>query len=88
MPRLASTLPHPLLPQLGQINPPPSSNQIIPPTPQEHALEIEFENAWETTSDWNEDDEEAAIEESDACARERERSAMASTFALRDYDQL
>jgi CTD kinase subunit gamma len=26
-------------------------------------LDIEFENEWETTSDWNEDDEEAIGEE-------------------------
>jgi CTD kinase subunit gamma len=30
---------------------------------EELALDIEFENEWETTSDWNEDDEEAIGEE-------------------------
>ncbi|KAG8952748.1 hypothetical protein FRC04_003671 [Tulasnella sp. 424] len=33
----------------------------------ELALDIEFENAWETTSDWNEDDEEAVREENALC---------------------
>ena len=30
---------------------------------EELALDIEFENEWEATSDWNEDDEEAMGEE-------------------------
>lgn len=30
-------------------------------------LDVEFENEWETTSDWNEDDEEAAQEENELC---------------------
>lgn len=34
---------------------------------EELTIDIEFENEWETTSDWNEDDEEAAVEESDLC---------------------
>lgn len=34
---------------------------------EELTIDIEFENEWETTSDWNEDDEEAAIEESELC---------------------
>ncbi|CEL52579.1 hypothetical protein RSOLAG1IB_05784 [Rhizoctonia solani AG-1 IB] len=34
---------------------------------QETALDIEFEQAWETTSDWNEDDIDAVIEESGLC---------------------
>jgi CTD kinase subunit gamma len=29
--------------------------------------DIEFENAWETTSDWNEDDDEAVLEENELC---------------------
>jgi CTD kinase subunit gamma len=33
----------------------------------ELTIDIEFENEWETTSDWNEDDEEAAMEESELC---------------------
>ncbi|KAJ7855911.1 CTD kinase subunit gamma CTK3-domain-containing protein [Mycena olivaceomarginata] len=31
------------------------------------AVDVEFENDWETTSDWNEDDDEAAQDESDLC---------------------
>jgi hypothetical protein len=34
---------------------------------QETALDIEFEQAWETTSDWNEDDIDAVNEESFLC---------------------
>jgi CTD kinase subunit gamma len=34
---------------------------------EELSIDIEFENEWETTSDWNEDDEEAAVEESELC---------------------
>lgn len=30
-------------------------------------LDIEFENEWETTSDWNEDDEEATVQETNLC---------------------
>ena len=33
----------------------------------ELALDIEFDNEWETTSDWNEDDEEAITEENILC---------------------
>jgi CTD kinase subunit gamma len=33
----------------------------------ELSIDIEFENEWETTSDWNEDDDEAAEEESELC---------------------
>lgn len=33
----------------------------------ELALDIEFENEWEATSDWNEDDVEAVIEERELC---------------------
>jgi CTD kinase subunit gamma len=31
------------------------------------AIDIEFENAWETTSDWNEDDIDAVMEEYTLC---------------------
>jgi CTD kinase subunit gamma len=31
------------------------------------AIDIEFENEWETTSDWNEDDDDAAAEGNDLC---------------------
>jgi CTD kinase subunit gamma len=34
---------------------------------EELAIDIEFENEWETTSDWNEDDDEAVTEENDLC---------------------
>nr|GAT50612.1 predicted protein [Mycena chlorophos] len=30
-------------------------------------IDVEFENDWETTSDWNEDDDEACVEESNCC---------------------
>ncbi|KAG9009795.1 hypothetical protein FRB95_003323 [Tulasnella sp. JGI-2019a] len=33
----------------------------------EVALDIEFDQAWETTSDWNEDDDEVALEENALC---------------------
>lgn len=33
----------------------------------EFCIDVEFENAWETTSDWNEDDDEAAQEENALC---------------------
>ncbi|KAG5638051.1 hypothetical protein H0H81_002085 [Sphagnurus paluster] len=33
----------------------------------EQSIDIEFENEWETTSDWNEDDIEAATEEAELC---------------------
>ncbi|KAF8883246.1 CTD kinase subunit gamma CTK3-domain-containing protein [Infundibulicybe gibba] len=31
------------------------------------ALDIEFDNEWEATSDWNEDDDELVLEEKDVC---------------------
>lgn len=34
---------------------------------EELTLDIEFENDWETTSDWNEDDDDAAQEENELC---------------------
>lgn len=34
---------------------------------EELTQDIEFENDWETTSDWNEDDTEAVLEENDLC---------------------
>ncbi|KAF8627750.1 hypothetical protein AX17_006117 [Amanita inopinata Kibby_2008] len=34
---------------------------------EEFAIDIEFENEWETMSDWNEDDDEAAAEETELC---------------------
>ncbi|TBU26534.1 CTD kinase subunit gamma CTK3-domain-containing protein [Dichomitus squalens] len=35
--------------------------------PGELTLDIEFDNEWETTSDWNEDDDEAIAEENAMC---------------------
>ena len=37
------------------------------PAASELALDIEFEHAWETTSDWNEDDDEVVKEENALC---------------------
>jgi len=34
---------------------------------EELTVDIEFENEWETTSDWNEDDDDAVREENDLC---------------------
>lgn len=34
---------------------------------EELTIDIEFENEWEATSDWNEDDEEGAGEEAELC---------------------
>ena len=34
---------------------------------EELAIDIEFENEWETTSDWNEDDDDATREENVLC---------------------
>jgi len=36
-------------------------------TSTEAYLDIEFENAWETTSDWNEDDDDAVLQEIELC---------------------
>jgi CTD kinase subunit gamma len=44
---------------------------------EELTIDIEFENEWETTSDWNEDDDEAALEENALCFLP-ERGATAS----------
>ena len=33
----------------------------------ELTIDIEFDNEWETTSDWNEDDDDAATEENKLC---------------------
>lgn len=35
--------------------------------PGELTLDIEFDNDWEATSDWNEDDDEAIAEENELC---------------------
>ncbi|TFK45122.1 CTD kinase subunit gamma CTK3-domain-containing protein [Crucibulum laeve] len=51
---------------------PPQLTSFMPLTDaadgeEELAVDIEFENEWETTSDWNEDDVEAAAEEAELC---------------------
>ncbi|RDB20659.1 CTD kinase subunit gamma [Hypsizygus marmoreus] len=43
---------------------------------EELMIDIEFENEWETTSDWNEDDEEAATEEAGLCFPAEGQGAM------------
>lgn len=42
----------------------------------ELALDIEFENEWEATSDWNEDDVEAVVEERELCFPHLRREEM------------
>ncbi|KAF8525999.1 CTD kinase subunit gamma CTK3-domain-containing protein [Hysterangium stoloniferum] len=39
----------------------------LPRISNEFPIDVEFDNAWETTSDWNEDDDEAAQEENALC---------------------
>jgi len=34
---------------------------------EESTIDIEFENQWETASDWNKDDDDAVGEENDLC---------------------
>lgn len=51
---------------------PPQLASLMPLTDdgdgaEELTIDIEFENEWETTSDWNEDDDEAAREENELC---------------------
>ena len=51
---------------------PPTLASFLPLTDdgdgeQELTLDIEFDNDWETTSDWNEDDDDAAAEENTLC---------------------
>lgn len=51
---------------------PPTLASFLPQTDdgdgeQELTLDIEFDNDWEATSDWNEDDDEAAVEENELC---------------------
>jgi CTD kinase subunit gamma len=42
---------------------------------EELTIDIEFENEWETTSDWNEDDDEAVLEENALCFLPEEATA-------------
>lgn len=39
-------------------------------------IDIEFENAWETTSDWNEDDVEAVVEEDALCFPDKSTNSI------------
>ena len=53
-----------------QTNLPPTLASFLPldkDGDQELTMDIEFDNDWETTSDWNEDDDEAAVEENQLC---------------------
>ncbi|KIJ51367.1 hypothetical protein M422DRAFT_58899 [Sphaerobolus stellatus SS14] len=67
-PRLASFYPLP-----SSASKSSSSQHLAPPTTSAEStaealpIDVEFENAWETTSDWNEDDDEAALEENVLC---------------------
>jgi CTD kinase subunit gamma len=46
----------------------PNCGQVVETGVQgELPIDVEFENEWETTSDWNEDDDEAATEENHLC---------------------
>lgn len=56
--------PHPhVLPQLATFMPPTDDMDGS----AELTIDIEFDNEWETTSDWNEDDDEAVTEENKLC---------------------
>ncbi|KAL5512499.1 hypothetical protein ACEPAG_3152 [Sanghuangporus baumii] len=46
---------------------PTSSRTAFPSNAPDLPIDIEFDNAWETTSDWNEDDDEAIAEENSLC---------------------
>ncbi|KAL5531820.1 hypothetical protein ACEPAF_5383 [Sanghuangporus sanghuang] len=46
---------------------PTSSRTALPSNAPDLPIDIEFDNAWETTSDWNEDDDEAVAEENSLC---------------------
>lgn len=53
-------------------NHPPQLASFLPLTDdrdgdEELTQDIEFENDWEATSDWNEDDDDAAVEENTLC---------------------
>lgn len=57
--------PH-LLPQLASFMPFPEDLKLSSPShdaANNLTIDIEFDNEWEATSDWNEDDEEAVAEE-------------------------
>ncbi|KAI5120164.1 hypothetical protein M0805_008431 [Coniferiporia weirii] len=64
-----------LLSQLATFAPDPDAEAASPAIPTAastgaevlRTIDIEFDNEWETTSDWNEDDEEAVMEENILC---------------------
>lgn len=43
---------------------------------EELMIDIEFDNEWETTSDWNEDDNEAVAEENELCFPAKGEASM------------
>lgn len=43
---------------------------------EELTIDIEFENEWEATSDWNEDDDEAVVEENELCFQAERAAPM------------
>lgn len=44
-------------------------------------IDIEFENAWETTSDWNEDDVEAVVEEDALCFPDKPTNSISKPLS-------
>ncbi|KAF8589510.1 hypothetical protein K439DRAFT_1383407 [Ramaria rubella] len=69
-PRLASFYPLSssyLTPSTSDGKGAPTAPPTLEATADDFGIDVEFENAWETTSDWNEDDDEAAQEENFLC---------------------
>ncbi|THH09643.1 hypothetical protein EW145_g1872 [Phellinidium pouzarii] len=59
-----------LLSQLASFAPDPDADAAAPApgkAQMARTIDIEFDNEWETTSDWNEDDDEAVVEENLLC---------------------
>ncbi|GJJ08424.1 hypothetical protein Clacol_002640 [Clathrus columnatus] len=54
------------------------SNNLGKENNNQSSIDVEFENAWETTSNWNEDDDEAVQEENALCFSESTSIANAS----------
>lgn len=54
-----------LIPRLASFMPIPEDD--IRNEETELSIDIEFDNEWETTSDWNEDDDDAAVTENELC---------------------
>jgi CTD kinase subunit gamma len=82
-PRLASFYPLSYLQSStenkGKAHAPPAAETIA----DEFSIDVEFENAWETTSDWNEDDDEAAQEQNVLCFPDD----LAQKVSRNDQDQ-